>query len=196
MQRLKIKLFDRFDRDKLHGGTQHRLGDRFGVAEVVLLSPRIGTDIAGRHQPRIVTKCLELATEVMRTYTSLHADEARRHVGEASVDLAARQLLAQNDGAHLVEADEVERILADVDADCRNGFKAGGLAWHGMLLVFAAPCQLCGWAGQEHGGSIPLTAIDGSANIFSSRITPRTAGFSENPALRASDSIFSLMAKV
>src|SRR6266568_4774803 len=158
MQRLKIKLFDRFDRDKLHGGTQHRLGDRFGVAEVVLLSPRIGTDIAGRHQPRIVTKCLELATEVMRTYTSLHADEARRHVGEASVDLAARQLLAQNDGAHLVEADEVERILADVDADCRNGFKAGGLAWHGMLLVFAAPCQLCGWAGQEHGGSIPLTA--------------------------------------
>jgi hypothetical protein len=27
--------------------------------------------------------------------------------------------------------------------------------WHGMLLVFAAPCQLCGWARQEHGGSIP-----------------------------------------
>jgi hypothetical protein len=28
----------------------------------------------------------------------------------------------------LVEADEVERVFADVDADCRNGFKAGGLA--------------------------------------------------------------------
>src|SRR6266516_2605935 len=166
MQRLKIKLFDRFDRDKLHGGTQHRLGDRFGVAEVVLLSPRIGTDIAGRHQPRIVTKCLELATEVMRTYTSLHADEARRHVGEASVDLAARQLLAQNDGAHLVEADEVERILADVDADCRNGFKAGGLAWHGMLLVLAAPCQLCRWAGQEHGESIPLDGGNRPASLW------------------------------
>ena len=105
-----------------------------------------------------MAKRLELPTQVMRPDARLHADEARRHVGEPSVDLAARQLLAQNDGAHLVEADEVERILADVDADCRNGFKAGGLAWHRMLLVFAAPCQLCGWAGQEHGGSIPLTA--------------------------------------
>src|SRR5260370_3279578 len=94
----------------------------------------------------------------MRAEARLHADEARRQGAEARVDLAGRQLLAQNDGAHLVEADEVERILADVDADCRNGFKAGGLAWHRMLLVFAAPCQLCGWAGQEHGGSIPLTA--------------------------------------
>ena len=39
-----------------------------------------------------------------------------------------------------------------------NGFKAGGLAWHGMFLVLAAPCHLRRWAGQEHGGSIPLTA--------------------------------------
>ena len=33
MQPLKIKLFDRLDSDKLHGGTQHRLGNRFRVAE-------------------------------------------------------------------------------------------------------------------------------------------------------------------
>jgi hypothetical protein len=60
--------------------------------------------------------------------------------------------------SNFVEANEVERVLADVDADCRTGFKAGGLEWHGTLLVLAAPCHLCGWAGQEHGGSIPLTA--------------------------------------
>jgi hypothetical protein len=82
-------------------------------------------------------------------------------VGEPSLDLAARQLLTQNDGAHLVEADEVKRVLADVDADCRNGFKAGGPAWHGMLLLLAAACQLSGWAGQEHGGSTPLAVIRG-----------------------------------
>ena len=34
---------------------------------------------------------------------------------------------------------EVERVLADVDTDCCNGFKADGLAWHGMPLVFASP---------------------------------------------------------
>ncbi len=27
---------------------------------------------------------------------------------------------------------------------------------HVMLLVLAAPCQLCRWAGQEHGETIPL----------------------------------------
>jgi hypothetical protein len=37
MQRLEIELVDRFDGDKLHGGTQHGFGDRFRVAEVVLL---------------------------------------------------------------------------------------------------------------------------------------------------------------
>src|SRR6266571_722603 len=143
-RKARIKLFDRFDRDKLHGGTQHSLGNRFGVAEVVLLSPRIGTDIAGRHQPRIVAKRLELPTQVMRPDARLHADETEWHVGEPIIDLTARQLLAQNDGALLVEPDEVECVLADVDADCRNGFKAGGLAWHGMLLVLAAPFQPCG----------------------------------------------------
>jgi hypothetical protein len=50
----------------------------------------------------------------------LHADQAGRHVGEPSVDLAARQRLTQNDRALLVEADEVERVLGDVDADCRT----------------------------------------------------------------------------
>jgi hypothetical protein len=34
-----------------------------------------------------------------------------------------------------VETDEVERVLADVDADCCNGLKAIDSAWHGMLLI-------------------------------------------------------------
>jgi hypothetical protein len=89
MQRLKIKLFDRLDRDKLHGGTQHRLGNRFRIAEVVLLSPRIRLDIAGRHQPRIVAECLELPTQVMRPDARLHADQARWNIGEPRIDLAA-----------------------------------------------------------------------------------------------------------
>jgi len=89
----------------------------------------------------------------------LHADEARRHVGEAGFDLAARQLLPQNNRALPVEANEVERVLADVDADCCNGFKAIGLACHGMLLILTAPDQRCGWLGREHGGSIPLAVM-------------------------------------
>ena len=52
-----------------------------------------------RHQPGIVAKCLKLAAEMMCTNTSLHADQARRHVGQPCLDLATRPLLAQNDRA-------------------------------------------------------------------------------------------------
>jgi len=31
--------------------------------------------------------------------------------------------------------------------------------WHGVLLVFGAPCQLPLLAGREHGRTIPLAAI-------------------------------------
>ncbi len=55
---------------------------------------------------------LELPAQVMRPNARLHADEAGP-----------------------VETDEVERVLADVDADCSNGFKAIDIAWHGMLLI-------------------------------------------------------------
>jgi hypothetical protein len=116
MQPLKVELFDRLDGDKLHGGTQYGLGDRFRAAEVILLTFRIRPDIPGRHQSCIVAECLELPGQVMRPDARLHADEAGRHVGKPSVNLAARQLLAQHDCALLVEADEVERVLADVDA--------------------------------------------------------------------------------
>ena len=85
-----------------------------------------------------MAKRLELPAQVMCPNACLHADQARRNVGEPSIDLAARQLLAQNDRALLVEADEMERILANVDADRVDDV---GADWHGMLLILAAPDQ-------------------------------------------------------
>jgi len=49
---------------------------------------------------------------------------------------------------------DVERVLADIDADRRIGCLR-----HGVLLVFGAPCQLRLLAGQEHGRTIPLADI-------------------------------------
>jgi hypothetical protein len=42
-----------------------------------------------------------------------------------------------------VKADEVERVLADVDTDRCNGFKADGLAWHGMLDALNPQIAVC-----------------------------------------------------
>src|SRR5579859_6524054 len=46
-------------------------------------------------------EALQLATEMMRTDTGLHTDQARRQVGKSGLHLATRPLLTQNDGAAL-----------------------------------------------------------------------------------------------
>ncbi len=62
---------------------------------------------------------------------------------------------------HYVEGQNLAYAYLRTDGRPVQCFKAGGLAWHGMLLVLAARCKLCGWAGQEHGGSIrrPIFAV-------------------------------------
>ena len=58
---------------------------------------------------------------MMRTTTSFHADQARRHVGQPRLDLATRPLLTQRKCTAFVETDDVERVLTDIDADDGNG---------------------------------------------------------------------------
>jgi len=63
-------------------------------------------------------------------------------------------LLTQHNGTTLIVAYDVERILADIDAN--HGNCSVECLGHGVLLVFGAPCQLLSLAGQEHGRTIPL----------------------------------------
>src|ERR1700757_4854685 len=104
----------------------------------------------------------ELATEVMRTDAGLHADQARRHIGEP-FNLATRPLLTQHDCTAAIEADDVERVLADIDTDYGNCVVE--IVRHSVLLVFGAPCQLRSLTGQEHGRTIPLTDIAPSGRL-------------------------------
>ena len=92
----------------------------------------------------------------MRANAGLHADQTGRHVGKAGFHLATRPLLPQHDGATLIVAYDVERVLADIDADYSDC--SVELLGHGVLLVFGAPWQLTA-AGQEHGRTIPLASF-------------------------------------
>jgi hypothetical protein len=56
-------------------------------------------------------------------------------------------------------ADDVERVLADVDAD--HGDLGACCLGHGRAPVDAAPVQRQPLAGQEHGRTIPLPDISG-----------------------------------
>jgi hypothetical protein len=79
---------------------------------------------------------------MVRANAGLHADQARRQVGESGLHLAARPLLAQHNGPTLVVAYDVERVLADIDADDSDGDGSLGSLGHGVLLVVGAHCQL------------------------------------------------------
>jgi hypothetical protein len=101
---------------------------------------QIGTDVLRWHQSGIVTKRLDPATEMMRPNTGFHANQTGRQVGNPSLYLATRPLLAQHYSAALIETNNVEYVLTDIDANYGNCTL--GLLEHGALLVFGAPSQL------------------------------------------------------
>ena len=59
----------------------------------------------------------------------------------------------------MIEAHDVERVLADVDAN--HGVRWVELVRHSVLLDFGAPGKVRLPAGQEHGRTIPLAALGG-----------------------------------
>src|ERR1700755_2069079 len=66
--------------------------------------------------------------------------------------------LPKHDRTTLIVSHDVERVLANIDAD-HGDCAVVGLLRHGVLLVFAAPGQLLSLAGREHGRTIPLTDL-------------------------------------
>src|SRR6202050_3933143 len=95
---------------------------------------------------------------MMRTNERFHSDQAGWHVVKSRVPLATRPLLPQHDRPALIKANNVERVLTNIDAH----YDDHGVQYlrHGVLLVFGAYCQLRSLAGREHGRAIPLKGIE------------------------------------
>src|SRR5580700_5915178 len=117
------------------------------LLEVVLLSLRVRPHVLRRHQPGIVTKRLKLAAEMMRANAGLHTDQARRHVGQTGLHLATRPLLTQRNCTALIETYDVERVLADIDAD--DGNRAVETLRHGVPLSSAPLASFHRWRGRS-----------------------------------------------
>lgn len=57
------------------------------------------------------------AAQMVRARAGLHVDQAGRKIGEAALKLTARELGFHDDSAALVEANQMEHVLADIDTD-------------------------------------------------------------------------------
>jgi hypothetical protein len=118
---------------------------------IVLFTFAIRAHVFRRHQPGVMAKPRQLATEMMRPAARLHADEARRQVGKPRFHLAARPLLPQHQGSTPILANDVKRILADIDAD--HGDLAVECLGHRMLLCLRCPfASLARWVGWSTAG--------------------------------------------
>ncbi len=62
-------------------------------------------------------KGFEPPADIMCAGTGLHPDQTARHVGQVPIELPWRSLQLQYDMAVLIEADQMENVLADIDAD-------------------------------------------------------------------------------
>src|SRR5262249_8500415 len=121
MQCQEVHLLRRLDRCEVHRRPLYGFCNRLGIPVVVLVPFEERLHILRRDQTNIVCKRDELAGDVMRPRTGLHADQAARNVGEPALELSARALQLQNDGPALIEADKMETILAEVDAPRGDG---------------------------------------------------------------------------
>src|SRR4029434_7618892 len=162
MQCLQVELVGAFGRHELHGWALHRFSNRLGVAIVVLFTLAIRAYVFRRHQSGVVAKRLKLATEVMRATARLHADEARWKVGKPRLHLAARPFLPQHDAAASILADDVERVLTDIDAD--HGDFAVEFLRHGVAPLSSVPlASFACWRGGSTAGTSP-SRTPGTAN--------------------------------
>jgi hypothetical protein len=76
--------------------------------------------VLGRHEPGVVAEVVEAAAEVSAD-TSLHADEAGGRLASLAWSWRRESFWRSTMCATLVEADEVEGVLTDVDAEGGDG---------------------------------------------------------------------------
>src|SRR5262249_337908 len=95
-------------------------GDCFGIPIVVLVALEERLHVLRRDQSHVMTEGFELPADMVRSRTGLHADQTAWNIGDPPLELTARDLQLEGDRTAPVEADEVEGILAKINADRRD----------------------------------------------------------------------------
>ncbi len=120
----QIHLVRGLDRHERHGRPLHGLRDGLCIPIVILVPLQKRLHILSRDEAYVVAEPLKLTADVVGAGTGFHADQAGWDISQALRELGSGELDAQHDGTALILTDEVEAVLAQIDA--QGGDRSGG----------------------------------------------------------------------
>ena len=75
-----------------------------------------------RHLPHVVAECNQLARHIVRRHAGLDTNQARRNIRKPGPNPAAAKLLTQNDRSPVIQPDQMQRVLACINAHCAGDY--------------------------------------------------------------------------
>src|SRR5262249_24578999 len=152
-------------------GPQGSLCNRLGVVVVVLLSLHERLYVNRRDDPRLVPQLAQGTADKVGAEACFHADNAGRQSSECLHERQSLDLATESNLAVSTKTNDVEDLLANVDADRGQGW--GG---HGLLLrlLRGSLCRLSLW------GKQPVHPISGLSTPTTYKALPPRLTFVQN----------------
>jgi hypothetical protein len=113
---LQVDLLDRSRMGEAHRRTRHGFGNSLSIDRVVLLRLDVRLDELRCDNAHLMAHGGELACQPLRARTGFHADDRAVGTLKEAEQRIASELNALDDGPRAVETDDVEDVLAEVDA--------------------------------------------------------------------------------
>lgn len=113
-------MFHALDCGKAHAWPRYCFADRFGVRRISLASFDVSLHVSWWHQLDRMAKLPQFPSPMMCDRTSLDFDQARTKAREELQRLTAAQRLADDNLAVGINTVNLQNVLGEVEADCRN----------------------------------------------------------------------------
>src|SRR6478672_11712002 len=100
----------------------HSFSDRVCISEVVFVTLAEGLGISWRYLSHIMTERKQLASNIVRRHAGLDTNQARRNIRKPGPNPAAAKLLTQNNRPPVIQPDQMQRVLACINANCAGDY--------------------------------------------------------------------------
>lgn len=136
MEGLQVQLSLRLLSNKVQVRAQRCFSNGFGIVVIVLLPFHERLAVLSRDDPRFKAELAQRSTDKMGTQTGLHPNDARGQILKSADKSQTLDLASENNLAVAVKTNEMQNILANINADGRKRLQFSSCgACHGVLLL-------------------------------------------------------------